>query len=786
MSSPTKDQSGQLRSANTVDANERQVDTNSASNNNLDDSGATPSVADLSGLGASTVQNTVAAGTDVGWYSDESCSTIDDLDDSDYNVSDDDDDGDDDESKNVNLPTFRSSAGMSAKPQPKALVKVGDVTASRSSVPTTLTDQGVARLPGVATAPEAAVQVAASSKTRSAKKRKNHRQKLARAKKRALKRKEARQKEQAVASDQNRTLPSSTKKRSPRPKGGSNLFLRLESTPPINVNMVSMELLQSAFPHGMFGQKAPAITNEPSHGGVHVPVATVPQWIASIAEKDDQVDVSELDDIGKVVHFNSSAVGTFTSFLVKCIINRRTRTKQSDLWVRLGEGDDSTDNKLDPNYTSYVVILPHAGVFLSDHGVVLDGSVRSLVPMPLKWLGIHDCRPTPKKAFVKRVLTGPGSIFQIVCSSCVGGGVDGDGMHKLNVVSQAIEAYQIHDNDVQSPLLPPNAFYDVNTKSGRVGTIDHGAGLSTEERRQLFQSRLQDSRLKYVHCRRYVRGSRHTETSDDDAVLLDYHELGPFDIRIECKGVDGITTHVSYLRVRKASDDVTNAVRSVGQAVAKKPGNARAKSGDGGKMFATGSRFQLVAKDGVLQYVITKKHRGLLEKIQHLNTVALRYLQLEFNELVSAFHLLEHANRNNQAVGESALTESKNPDSFIVPSMNFTVDLWNAPHFDVHDGSYGLGMWASDNGEDVKDWEFILPNVVVESGVEGVGGNRPLKGTRIRLFDGCVLSWEGTEIRHGTARMADKEAASANHTYSSHWCSSAKQHTLALKLANKK
>ena len=190
-----------------------------------------------------------------------------------------------------------------------------------------------------------------------------------------------------------------------------------------------------------------------------------------------------------------------------------------------------------------------------------------------------------------------------------------------------------------------------------------------------------------MHCCRNVRGSRHTETSDNDAVLLDYRELGPFDIRIECKGVDGITTHVSYICVWKASDDVTNAVWSVSQAVAKKPGNAQAKLGDGGKMFATSSRFQLVAKDGVLQYVITKKHRGLLEKIQHLNTVALQYLQLEFNELVSAFHLLEHSSRNNQTVGESVLTESKNPGSYIVPSINITVNLWNAPHFDVPDGS---------------------------------------------------------------------------------------------------
>ena len=68
-------------------------------------------------------------------------------------------------------------------------------------------------------------------------------------------------------------------------------------------------------------------------------------------------------------------------------------------------------------------------------------------------------------------------------------------------------------------------------------------------------------------------------------------------------------------------------------------------------------------------------------------------------------------------------------------------------------------MRSLDNGEDAKYWDFILPNVVVESGVDCGGAST--KATRIALFNGCVLSWEGTEIRHRKARMADKEAVSA-------------------------
>ena len=422
-------------------------------------------------------------------------------------------------------------------------------------------------------------------------------------------------------------------------------------------------------------------------------------------------------------------------------------------------------------------------MFLSDYGVVKQGHTQSLVPMPLKWLGIYDRRATPSKSFVKRVLPGPYTIWKIdwtPSARSVGG---------QTVLARAINAFQLHDSHPQAPLIPPNSFFDVTKKTGRVGKKDHGEGLGLQARRDLFVNKFKTSGARYAHFRRYVGGSRHTKTSDSVGIVLDYKELGPFDIRIECQDVTQATTHVSFIRVRCADVDVENAIRDVGRVVARKPGNARAKSGDAGKMFATGSRFQLVRKGGVLDYKLTEKTETLLGKIQHLNMVALRYLRSEFNELISSFHRLEHVSKTNKAVGKSALTETRNRESFIVPSMNFTVDLWNASHFDVNDGSYGVGMWASEEGTDVEDWEFVLPNVVVSSGVDCAGSGADhgtsMKGTRIKLFHGCVLSWEGTEIRHATARLANKKAAAANHTYSSHWCSSVKQHSLALRLGSK-
>ena len=166
------------------------------------------------------------------------------------------------------------------------------------------------------------------------------------------------------------------------------------------------------------------------------------------------------------------------------------------------------------------------------------------------------------------------------------------------------------------------------------------------------------------------------------------------------------------------------------------------------------------------------------------------------------FHLLEHASQKNKAIGELALTKTKNKDSYIVPSINFPVNLWNANHYHVHDGLYGIGMWATDYDFPIDKWELILPNVVVSSVVNGVDGvtvdgggligddgvEVPLQGTQIKLFYGCILSWSGTKICHGTAWIANKNKARENCIYSSHWCSSTKLHTLAVELAkgNKK
>ena len=363
-------------------------------------------------------------------------------------------------------------------------------------------------------------------------------------------------------------------------------------------------------------------------------------------------------------------------------------------------------------------------------------------------------------------------------------------------------------------------------------------------RRLVYNAKYSESTTKGNHHRRYVRGCRHTKTDLSLANVLDHRLLGDFDLAVKCRSSDNNDTHVSYIRVRQASHQVQDMILKLGQGLCdgKMKGNARVDSGDAGEMFATGSRHQVVSDGVILQYVMSdfnkdKKRRGKkatsgsiggkhscgndgldneqpgdksdvrLRLTQELNTVALKFMSEEYWELLSMFKRMEASSRGNGSIGPSVETTTKNPNSCISSGMNFTVDLWNASHCDVNDGSYSIGMWACDNpdDEDIADWEFVLPNVYLcnfdntpnqpaanternTTTNQGIGAAKDnestcQKGTTIRLFHGCVISWEGTVIRHCTSRHFDGNIKPTRHTYSAFWTTSKDQHKLSDTLA---
>lgn len=80
--------------------------------------------------------------------------------------------------------------------------------------------------------------------------------------------------------------------------------------------------------------------------------------------------------------------------------------------------------------------------------------------------------------------------------------------------------------------------------------------------------------------------------------------------------------------------------------------------------------------------------------------------------------------------------------------VNTSEDLICSSHHDVNDKSMCVSFWVKRTNGQVKDWYFILPNVTMNG----------KKGLVIKLFHGCVVSWDGRIIRHcSTVGERDKE-----------------------------
>ncbi|KAI2496230.1 hypothetical protein MHU86_18281 [Fragilaria crotonensis] len=94
----------------------------------------------------------------------------------------------------------------------------------------------------------------------------------------------------------------------------------------------------------------------------------------------------------------------------------------------------------------------------------------------------------------------------------------------------------------------------------------------------------------------------------------------------------------------------------------------------------------------------------------------------------------------------------------ITNTMDVSVDLSNASHYDVNDASQGFSIWTEDDPGSTDDWYFVLPNVYGKRDGKGPTYN----GMAIRLKHGVMISWDGRLIRHCTSMM---RRAEGKHVY---------------------
>jgi hypothetical protein len=78
-------------------------------------------------------------------------------------------------------------------------------------------------------------------------------------------------------------------------------------------------------------------------------------------------------------------------------------------------------------------------------------------------------------------------------------------------------------------------------------------------------------------------------------------------------------------------------------------------------------------------------------------------------------------------------------------SMDVSINLRNASHFDNGDIRYGVGIWLSRNESEFKNWFFLLPNTSINGS----------KGAAIKLYHGLMIEWNGTMVKYCTMDPGD-------------------------------
>ncbi|KAI2510058.1 hypothetical protein MHU86_4352 [Fragilaria crotonensis] len=79
-------------------------------------------------------------------------------------------------------------------------------------------------------------------------------------------------------------------------------------------------------------------------------------------------------------------------------------------------------------------------------------------------------------------------------------------------------------------------------------------------------------------------------------------------------------------------------------------------------------------------------------------------------------------------------------------TIDVSVDLGNASHFDVNDASQGFSLWTEEKPGCGSNWYFLIPNLY---GKRKCGTD--YNGIAIKLSHATAISWDGRALRHCTS-----------------------------------
>lgn len=261
-----------------------------------------------------------------------------------------------------------------------------------------------------------------------------------------------------------------------------------------------------------------------------------------------------------------------------------------------------------------------------------------------------------------------------------------------------------------TPLLPPDIIPGATCR------------FTVEDARSwywYFKSQPQSKKRK----RDFVYGALYQDLYIDRAQILDWFELGDFDIMV---GLPDNT--VSPVKVRSAAShpEYLEALETLGRRMGS-GGRCRSDVGDDGAMWILG-----LYGLGRKERPTTVKTDQLMSELDGVQEPARQFFNDIFPE---EFVEMQEANRRNK------IPIVEGCEDWILPGIILSENLGNSSHYDYKDESVSVTTWTELVPGQAKNWFFVLPNVTVD-------GKRALV---VHLGHGVSISWDGRKIRHCSA-----------------------------------
>lgn len=410
--------------------------------------------------------------------------------------------------------------------------------------------------------------------------------------------------------------------------------------------------------------------------------------------------------------------------------------------------------KDDKYYRACVVMVPDAGVYYChrERRMATAGVVSSHVPMDINWLRLRRHSTSTVNnwfnpgAYVWRMSDGDCNVWKWgirrSATNLLPPGCVIPSLRDRTLPRAVHTTYQCTDEE--GTCLAPDCVDGTNLSRA----------MDDEALFRMYRTAYMKSNSAKRGCRHYARGFLHENIDGSKTWIIDPQKVTEMDLQalahIRYSGEKAAVHRVSTVQIRylphiigKDCDQMLNQIHGHCRMVARRygrGGKARAGKGDLGCMHPVGTHIN--TKGDMCQYVTSSG----CEDLPILRAAVTACSRLAG---VAVPGVLRVAQDLEDDAGMQRLPGMDGCDHFghVTHTLDLSVNLSNASHYDVNDASQGFSIWTEDEPGTTKNWYFVLPNLVGTF----PDSDREYKGIAIKLSHGVLVSWDGRLIRHCTS-----------------------------------